>query len=268
MRHVPMAAVRRDAPVDLRRSVRQVAADAVALGHADHMSTPHADQGSGDAAALREERLPLWWYARVVRRLCPQGGRLLDFGCGDGGLLKRLSSHFEAFGYDAAPFARSRCRTNVPDAVILEAWESQPLASFDIIVSLHGMERLAHPLQTVKHFASQLTGGGILLFVVPNPGGLGRRLKGQGWFAYHQSARGALLTHGEWVMLLRKAGFEVVSVCGDGLWDVPYVALLPISVQRALFGVPAALQVSWPPARPFLPATVGECLIITARKPQ
>jgi len=232
------------------------------------MSTPHADQGAGDATALYEERLPLWWYARVVRRLRPQGGRVLDFGCGDGALLKRLSPHFEAFGYDAAPFARSRCRTNVPDAVILEAWESQPPTSFDIIVSLHGMERLAHPLQTVKHLASKLTAGGFLLFAVPNPGGLGRRLKGEGWFAYRQSARGALLPHGEWVMLLRKGGFEVVSVCGDGLWDAPYVGLLPLSVQRAIFGVPGALQMSWPPARPFLPATVGECLIITARKPQ
>jgi SAM-dependent methyltransferase len=227
-----------------------------------HAHSPHL----GETSAPYEERMPLWWYARVARRLGPAGGRLLNFGCGDGGLLKRLSPHFEAFGYDAAPVVRSRCRTNVPDAVILESWTSQPPASFDIIVSVRGMERLAHPLQTVKQLADKLTGNGILLFAVPNPGGLGRRLKGAAWFASQLSARAALLTHGEWVMLLRKAGLEVVRVCGDGLWDVPYVAHVPAGVQRALFGVPGALQAWWPTARPFLPAAVGECLIITARK--
>jgi SAM-dependent methyltransferase len=230
------------------------------------MSIPRAHQRFDDRATLDEERLPLAWYARMVRHLRPEGGRLLDFGCGDGGLLKRLSPHFEALGYDAAPFARSHCRTHVPDAVILEEWASLPSASLNIIVSLHGMERLRPPLPIVKQLAAKLIAGGTLLFTVPNPGGLGRWLKGQGWFAYRESARGALLTHGEWVMLLRKAGLEVVSVCGDGLWDVPYVTLLPLGVQRALFAVPSALQLVWP--RPFLPPAIGECLIITARKPQ
>jgi 2-polyprenyl-6-hydroxyphenyl methylase/3-demethylubiquinone-9 3-methyltransferase len=267
MRRAPTAATIPDVPVDLQRRVRQLRADALRPGAAVHMSTPHAHRHAGEPSAY-EERLPLRWYARLVRRLCPSTGRVLNFGCGDGALLKRLSSHCEAFGYDAAPLARSRCRTNVPDAVILEAWESQPPASFDLIVSVQGMERLAQPLQTVKRMAEKLTGNGILLFTVPNPGGLGRRLKGARWFASQQSARGALLTHGEWVMLLRKAGFEVVSVCGDGLWDVPYVGLLPTGVQRLLFGVPGALQAWWPAVRPLLPAAVGECLVIMARKPQ
>jgi SAM-dependent methyltransferase len=232
------------------------------------MSRSHAHQSSGEVHVPRAEQLPLSWYARVVRRLCPRGGRLLNFGCGDGSLLKRLSGEFEAFGYDTAPMARSHCRTHVPDAVILENWESQPPASFDVIVSVRGMERLTRPLQAVTLLAEKLTANGILLFAVPNPGGLGRRLKGADWFAQRQSARGALLTHGEWVMLLRKAGLEVVSVCGDGLWDVPYVAGLPLGMQRAFFGVPGVLQAWWPTARPLLPAAVGECLVITARKPQ
>jgi SAM-dependent methyltransferase len=230
------------------------------------MSLSHAHPQAGEARASYEERMPVSWYARVVRRLGPPDGRLFNFGCGDGGLLKRLSLYFEAFGYDSAPVRRSRCRTNVPDAVILESWTSQPPASFDIIVSLRGMERLAHPQKTVTQLAEKLTDNGILLFVVPNPGGLGRRLKGAAWFAADLSAHGRLLTHGEWVMLLRKVGLEVVSVCGDGLWDVPYAGRLPAGVQRAIFGVPGAVQAWWPAARPFLPAPVGECLIITARK--
>lgn len=231
------------------------------------MKTERFDRQYYETAQLSEDRVALWWYARVVRRLRPGGGRLLDFGCGTGHLLKRLSAHFEAFGYDASPFARNQCRTTAPDAVILEEWESLSAQSLDIIVSLHTLEHLPRPLPTLTGLATKLTAGGILFFVVPNPGGLGHQLKGRDWFAYRDPTHVNLLSQGEWVMLVRKAGFDVASVHGDGLWDAPYVRILPTVVQRAIFGAPAAAQVLWPLNRPFMPAVLGECLIVTARKP-
>jgi SAM-dependent methyltransferase len=230
------------------------------------MRTPPFDQDYYEAHQLSGDRIALWWYARVVRRVRPQGGRLLDFGCGTGHLLKRLSAHFEAFGYDASPFARSSCRTTAPDAVILEEWESQPPASFDVIVSLHTLEHLPRPLPTLEKLVSKLVPDGIFFFVVPNPGGLGRRLKGREWFAYRDPTHVSLLSRGEWVTLARKAGLDVLSVRGDGLWDAPYVRFIPTGLQRVVFGAPAAAQVYWPGSRPLLPAAWGECLIVTARK--
>ncbi|MFQ5667113.1 MAG: class I SAM-dependent methyltransferase [Candidatus Binatia bacterium] len=215
---------------------------------------------------LSGDRIALWWYARVVRRLRPRGGRLLDFGCGTGHLLKRLSGHFAVFGYDAAPFARTACRANAPDAIVLEDWESLPPADLDIIVSLHTLEHLPHPLPVLEGLASKLVRGGIFFFVVPNPGGFGHRLKGREWFALRDRTHVSLLSRGEWATLVRKAGLEVAAVHGDGLWDAPYVGIIPTTLQRALFGAPAAVQVFWPSARPFLPAALGECLIVTARK--
>ncbi len=255
--------------VDLRGALRQVPKDMV--GHLDErhgaMSGQCYDEQYYEERQLSGDRVALWWYARVVRHLRPQGGRLLEFGCGTGHLLKRLSTHFEAFGYDAAPFARMRARSTASDAVVLEEWESQPAASFDIIVSLHTLEHLPRPLPTLQQLAAKLVTGGILFFVVPNPGGWGRRLKGRHWFAYRDATHVSLLSRGEWVTIVRKAGLEVVSVRGDGLWDAPYVGIIPVALQRVVFGAPAALQVAWPVGRPFLPAALGECLIITARKP-
>ncbi len=236
--------------------------------HSGAMNRQCYDDQYYEVQQLSADRLALWWYARVVRRLRPQGGRLFEFGCGTGHLLKRLSAHFEAFGYDTAPFARMRARSTAPDAVILEEWESQPPASFDVVVSLHTLEHLARPLPTVQQLAAKLVDGGMFFFVVPNPGGWGRRLKGRRWFAYRDATHVSLLSRGEWVMLARKAGLEVISVRGDGMWDAPYVGIIPAAVQRLLFGAPAALQVAWPVGRPFLPAALGECLVITTRKPR
>jgi SAM-dependent methyltransferase len=231
------------------------------------MSTQVFDQRYYDDHQLSGDRLALRWYARIVRRLRPEGGRLLDFGCGTGHLLRRLSANFEAFGYDVSPVARSQSRTTAPDAVILEDWKSLPAGSLDIIVSLHTLEHLGRPLPLLEALATKLTSGGVLLMVVPNPGGLGRRLKGRRWFAYRDATHVSLLSRGEWVTLLRRAGLLITKVRGDGLWDAPYIRFVPTALQRAVFGAPAALQVLSPFGRPFLPASLGECLIITARKP-
>jgi len=230
------------------------------------MAGQRFDEHYYDEAQLAGDRTALWWYARVIRGLRPQGGRLLDFGCGTGHLLKRLSAHFEAYGYDPSPYARAQSRSTAPDAVVLEEWESLPPDSLDVIVALHTLEHLPRPLPVVTALAGKLASGGIFFYVVPNPGGLGHRLKGKAWFAYRDATHVSLLSQGEWAMLTRKAGLEVVRVRSDGLWDAPYVSLLPTLVQRALFGAPAALQVFWPFSRPFLPPALGECLIVTARK--
>lgn len=216
---------------------------------------------------LAGDRIALWFYARLLRRLRRGGGRLLDFGCGTGHLLRRLSEHFETYGYDASAQARGLCRLTAPDAVVLEEWESLPLASLDVVVALHTLEHLPQPRPVMQALADRLAPGGVFLFVVPNPGSLGRRLKGPRWFAHRDPTHCSLLSRGEWLTLARRVGLTVRWVRGDGLWDAPYVPLLPAGLQRALFGAPAAVQVLLPLRRPFLPPVLGECLIVLAARP-
>ena len=181
-----------------------------------------------DRHGLAGDRIALWFYARLVRRLRPRGGRLLDFGCGTGHLLKRLSEHFEAYGYDASPEARSVCRLTAPDAVVLEEWESLPAQHFDAIVSLHTLEHLPHPRPVMEQLARRLTPGGLFLFVVPNPGGIGHRMKGRKWFAYRDPTHVSVLSRGEWLTLARRLGLSVLWVRGDGMWDAPYLPLVTL----------------------------------------
>lgn len=215
---------------------------------------------------LAGDRIALWFYARLLRRLRKRGGRLLDFGCGTGHLLRRLSDHFEAYGYDASPEARGTCRLTAPDAVVLEEWQSVPVNSLDVVVSLHTLEHLPHPRATMEGLVQRLAPGGLFLFVVPNPGGIGHRLKGRQWFAYRDPTHCSVLSRGEWLTMARRVGLRICWVRGDGMWDPPYIRLLPVAAQRMLFGAPAGIQLVLPLKRPFLPATLGECLIVLAER--
>ena len=215
---------------------------------------------------LAGDRIALWFYARLLRRLRRGGGRLLDFGCGTGHLLQRLSDHFEAYGYDASAEARGVCRLTAPDAVVLEEWQSLPADSLDVVVALHTLEHLPQPRPAMEGLAQRLVRGGLFLFVVPNPGGVGHRLKGRKWFAYRDPTHCSLLSQGEWLTLARRVGLQVRWVRGDGLWDPPYMPLLPVGAQRLLFGAPAGVQLVLPLRRPFLPPVLGECLIVLAER--
>jgi SAM-dependent methyltransferase len=206
--------------------------------------------------------------ARILCRLRPEGGRLLDYGCRSGELLGRVSEHFECYGFDPSPLARSQARLAAPDAVVLEEWESLPAESLDLIVSIRALEGLARPLLTLQALAERLVPGGLFLLVAANPGGLGRRLKGEPWFQRHGRSRQGVRSRGEWMTMIKRAGLEVLWVRGDGLWDAPYVGILPAGLQRVLCGLPGALELVSPFKRPLLPAALGECLIVAAEKKQ
>lgn len=192
---------------------------------------------------------------------------MLDYGCGDGTLLRRVSEHFECYGFDPSALARSRARLAAPDAVVLEEWQSLPVESFDVVVSVRALEDLPRPLVTLQGLAERLAPAGLFLLVVANPGGLGRQLKGDAWFQRHGRRRQGIRSRGEWMTMVKRAGLEVLWVSGDGLWDAPYIGIVPAALQRVVCGIPGALELISPFKRPLLPAALGECLIVAAEKP-
>jgi SAM-dependent methyltransferase len=243
----------------------------MAVAQPENRSVPFSGFSSSDGEyyarhGTDRDRLALWYYARVIRELQPPGGRLLDFGCGTGHLLKRLQGAFHVYAYDPSPYARAEVHRHAPSATVLDDWRTLAPASLDTIVALHVLEHLEDPAGTVAALTARLVGGGLLFAVVPNPEGIGHRLKGPAWFAYRDPTHRALLSAAEWRDILEAGGLTAESVRGDGLWDPPYVPLLPAAVQRLLFGAPALLQILSPLARPFLPAVFGECLVIQARR--
>lgn len=213
------------------------------------------------------DRPALAFYARAAGRLAPRGARVLDFGCGTGHFSRRLARRFESWAIDHSSHARTQTANTSPSTTVVAELDELQDASFDLVCTLHVLEHIPDPTPTLERFASLLRPGGRLMYVVPNPEGWGHRRKGPEWFAFRDETHCSLFSTGRWLELTRDAGFEVERTAADGLWDPPYVKRprLPLKVQLAFFGLPAAIQMA--AGRLLLPATWGECLVVVARRP-
>ena len=227
----------------------------------------YADRGRG--------AFSMYWFARryyaaLVRRHARRGGRLLEIGCGLGHLLGLLQDDFRCTGIDLIDYGVEQTRLHAPRAEALRmsaddlgAFES---GTFSAVVSLHVVEHLAAPDEVLRQVGRILEPGGLFLFATPQPEYALRRFKDRA-----SDAIGKDPTHinvhppATWRRWCEAGGLEVVKQFGDGLWDVPYVPLVPRSAQFALFGLPAFLQVIT--RTTWTPLALGVNQITVARRP-
>jgi SAM-dependent methyltransferase len=223
-------------------------------------------------------RFSMYWFARryyaaLVRRYAPPGGperKLYEMGCGLGDLLGLLQDEFICYGADLIPYSVEATRRAAPRAVVwmgdaadFSEFEPQELS---VIVALHLMEHLPAPRQALRDAFAVLQPGGLFLFATPHPEYSLRRFKDR-----ENDAIGKDKTHinchvpAVWRQWSEEAGFQVVKQFGDGLWDVPYLPLLPKPIQFAMFGLPALAQVLTQTT--WMPLALGVNQINILRKP-
>jgi len=199
-------------------------------------------------------RFSMYWFARryyaaLVRRYAPPGGRLLELGCGLGDLLSLLQDDFDCAGIDLIDYSIESTKRNAPRAEAfqmsaddLSAFEQ---GAFSAVVALHLVEHLVDPADVIRQVSQLLKPGGIFLFATPHPDYALRRFKDR-----DNDAIGKDKTHinvqppGQWRDWCAQNSLQMVAHFGDGLWDVPYLPVIPKSIQFALFGFPAFLQVA------------------------
>lgn len=227
----------------------------------------YADRGRG--------RFSMYWFARryyaaLVRRYAPRDhGPLLEIGCGEGDLLSLLQDDFDAIGIDVIPGAVARTRRVAPRAEVrlqgAEDLSGFETGAFSAVVSLHVVEHLNDPAATIGEVARLLKPGGLFLFATPQPDYAMRRFKDRA-----SDAIGKDLTHinvqppAVWRGWCEASGFEVLRHFADGLWDVPYLPVIPARVQFAVFGLPALAQVLT--RTTLTPLSMGVNQILVARK--
>jgi SAM-dependent methyltransferase len=232
----------------------------------------YGDQG------LKKFDLHWWavrWYASMVERCLRDidGSRVLEIGCGHGFMLGRLEKKYKTFGVDLSTYAIDQTARFAPDSTCAVANIEDGIPAhlepggFDVIVAKYVFEHLHDPLQAMRHAATLLSAGGILLIAVPNTESLGARRKGAAWFAHPEQdpTHCSLFSPLKWLEIVRESGLECCKESADGYWDIPYFERLPRWLQAPLFLGPTALACL--SGRAILPPRFGENLLIFARKP-
>ena len=110
------------------------------------------------------------WAANLIRLLSPHG-RVLDIGCADGHLLKKLQSSHECYGIEVNPKMAALCRSagidiigsDICDPVLSEKYKG----SFDVVSAIAVFEHLNDLRAAVKISLDLLRPDGVLLFEVP-----------------------------------------------------------------------------------------------------
>lgn len=109
--------------------------------------------------------------ARLIKRRCPEGGRLFEVGCGFGALLESLQDQpFDLHALELSEAAAAFARKRVPNAAIqhtsLESAEVGP-SSMDCVVAIAVLEHMKDPRAALARMATWLRPGGVLVINVP-----------------------------------------------------------------------------------------------------
>lgn len=119
-----------------------------------------------------------WWFEgrrRVIREvlrrhvLPRKNRRLLDVGCGTGGMFPLLTEFGEVDGAEASPDALERARRKFPSRRI-EACSlphQLPEGTWDVITAFDVIEHVDHPIESLSTMRSRIPFDGQIVVTVP-----------------------------------------------------------------------------------------------------
>lgn len=126
--------------------------------------------------------------ARVERQIGV--GRLLDVGCGTGGMLASAARRgWQVAGIEPNRQAAGRARQRVCRAEVfcgpVEAF-AEAAERFDLITCLEVIEHLRDPAAALSRLYGCLRPGGLLVATTPDASGVHARLSGRRWVHWHR----------------------------------------------------------------------------------
>jgi len=152
---------------------------------------------------------------RLLGYLPYQGeGQLLDFGCGTGKYVRRMSAAgWRAEGLDASPeMARLAREAGITVHTGTLPGAALGTESFDAVTMWASLEHVPSPLATLKAARNLLRPGGLLLVAVPMADSLSARLFGSAWYGFEMPRHLTHFTRATLVRHLEAAGLRVERV--------------------------------------------------------
>lgn len=138
-------------------------------------------------------------------------GRVLDIGCGTGGLLEELSRNgCEPHGVELNPDSVEICRKKGLDVQQgdLEDFEFED-DCFDSIILWHVIEHVPSPTRTLEKIRKILKPGGSIYLFLPNAGSYLTKIFGVNWFPWQIPFHFYHFTPRTFSAIAQKCGFKV-----------------------------------------------------------
>ncbi|HLJ65484.1 MAG TPA: class I SAM-dependent methyltransferase [Stellaceae bacterium] len=170
------------------------------------------------------------WRMRLIHKRTPSSvilryhgsGRIVDLGCGSGGLIADLLDTFEPYGVEISKKLAQKADMlyrqhggRAENAPCLAGLQNFPDNYFEAAVARSYFEHEAQPLAVMEATFRVLKPGGIIVVKVPNYASLNRRLMGSKWCGFRYPDHLNYFTPGTLKRMAEKCGFSVRS----GLFD-------------------------------------------------
>ena len=175
---------------------------------------------------LQSQSAPAAWVVRHARgkypffHWCRMAGcglesRILDVGCGNGGLLRRMQRHGfrDLAGVD--PYAPKEA--DEPGFCIRRAELNAVEGTYDLIMLHHVLEHLADPQRSLEEARARLRRHGRILVRIPVAGSQSHRLYGADWFNLDPPRHLLVPSRHGMETLVQRSGLCVVRLEFDGV---------------------------------------------------
>lgn len=213
-----------------------------------------------------------WLDDEVAYLSSHPGGRLLDVGCGEGRLLRRLAElGWRGEGVDTDPIAIQRAAASGVEAHCgALADQRYGEATFDAVTQRHAIEHVHDPIALLAECARILKPGGRLTLMTPNAESWAHAVFGEHYMALDPPRHLHLFTQRALENAVRRAGLAIrlSRTVVEGPWFCQRSYALSrghskITLRDALVGYFLALIHTM---LTRLQPTRGECIIIVAEK--
>jgi len=239
---------------------------------------PHR-RPSATSAARRARPWAEWLFGRPCRERrgelpWPGVGRLLDFGCGGGGYLKRMADlGWHVTGMDSSFEMVDRVRNELGLNAIAGTLPHPALrpCSFDVVTLWHSLEHVHDPLATLREVYRVLVPGGKVVIACPNIDSWAFRQFGASWFGLDLPRHLTHFTPDSLSEMLHASGLRVTSRRG-----IRHTDWLRSSARRSAasrHGSTTDHLLTWKPAAKlagWLAYLLGasDCMLTIAERPE
>lgn len=201
---------------------------------------------------MREKKAFMWAYwKRRLRKFVSEKDIILEVGCGLGECLRALNREFQTIGCDISFDAVEEIKRTTEAPLVVTDAEILPYknAAFQAVIAFDVIEHLPNPESFFKEAERVLRKNGVIIFSTPNPNSFGARVKGRKrelknlpysqrsheWYGWRDDSHINIRNKHEWRDALVKNGFSIIKDGSDTLWDIPYFAIIPYTIQKLFF---------------------------------